>query len=285
MRESLNHHTLFNTITLVRPEIESLILVTEGEDDHFVIKNHSNEKLYIIQGNGKGKSLGAATLAEEESISGVTFLVDSDYDQFLFPGKIYPSNVLVSNTHDIFMDIALKSTRLLDSLIQTKVRSTVRRTGNPIATHAVMNQSLSLAAAVAPLRIVNERYELDLKLSDFPFGEIPPISPSIERIASIALARSNTSTPESELSRMIREEKSTIGVGVEYLVGDHDFFRALARVLVKVYDVKTVTAASLFDSFITALNRDCAAIMETDWYSNIANLSKLHGHAAFSCPC
>lgn len=286
MRDSLNQHTLFNTLAMIRPEVTSLLLVCEGDDDHFVIQNHKTDDMYLLLGNGKQRSLAAAKLADERSVPGVVFLIDSDYDPFVSPGTEYPPNVIASQMHDLFMDIITEDAGLLDSVIQTHVRSTVRRTGKAISSSQVREQALALASAVTPLRLVNEKQSLGLRLSDFPFGDLDAISPSVESIADAALRRSKgNSISVSDLACMVRLEDSHFGASRDRLVGDHDYFRAIAQVLSKLHDVKGVTAALLFDSFIAALNRDCSAVMYTNWYDKIVQLGLLCGHDAFSCPC
>ncbi|MEU5761064.1 hypothetical protein [Nocardia sp. NPDC047648] len=180
------------------------------------------------------------------------------------------------------MDLILARTHVVDWVIETHYRSVPRRKGDSISSSLLRQKAIELAARIAPLRIVNERKSLELNLKNFPFGKFNSLEPTVESVAEIAIARSNTTLTVADLVLEIEGESTHESVENDFLVGDHDFFRALARVLAK-YGVRGVSDTTLFNSFISALT--CHVIMDTNWYAAVVRWCETHYCTAFACPC
>lgn len=282
MRESLNSNTLFNTIAMVRQDANAIVLVVEGDDDQFVLKRHSSDQMYVLLGvGGRPGVLAAAEIAERRRLNGVRFLVDADYSSLFESKAVFPKNVILSHHHDLFMDMVHLGSAIVDRVVDTHARSLTRRNQAAPDAAVVRAQATALAAKVALARIANERKGLGLNLQRFPFGKLP-LEPTSADIARLIWGRSKTSLSIEDLVSEIEAESANIKVEDRYVVGDHDFFSALARVLEKC-GVSGPSSEQLTSSFISALT--CEILMSADWYSAISSWSESYGSIAFSCPC
>lgn len=283
MKEALNANTFFNTVAMVRGEVDSLILVVEGEDDYFVVKKHKSDDVYLmLSTGGRPALLEAAEQAERASLKGLKFLADGDFDWWLYPARIYPSNVVISNSHDLFMDLMTIGVEELEWAIETNFRRASRRLPTSVSPADLRMAALSLAAKISPVRVVNERKDMGLNLKDFPFGKFKTLDPTREEIAELVKSRSDTPLDAQQLAAEIAGETSLTDEEPARIVGDHDFFGSLSKVMHK-YGAKGVGSDALCSSFISALN--CRVIMRTSWFSSLTDWASSHGRLAFRCPC
>lgn len=282
MKGDLNENTFFNTVAMARQGSKELILVVEGDDDHLVVDDHANRRdLTVIRGvGGRGAVLAAAERAEVAQIKGVRFLIDIDYERFSRPAFKFPANVFTSTHHDAMIDIVLVGPNVLRRVIDVQARS-ARRRGADFDTDQAQRDAFVLAAAIAPLRIVNDRSGYGLRLDDFPFGSVSSLSPSSEEIAALALSRSRPTVDEETLTAEIEAEKSKLDMSDVRLVGDHDYFKALARVL--ALSGATVGAVALWAGFLGAIA--CDMLASTDWFEKIQSWGAENSRDVFKCPC
>lgn len=283
MKDSLNSNTLFNTVAMMRPECNSLILVAEGDDDCFVLQRHKSPDLEVVNGvGGKSSVLVAAELAVANSVSGVVFLVDADYDRIVDIHHDYPSNVIPSVRHDFFMDIVFHASHVVEQVIETHTRAAPRRGRIHVDASRIHEQAMQLATQVAPFRIVNAKKDLGLRLSNFPFGAVRADPAGLREFAEVIIGRSNTGFSTEDLLIEISSEESLTGVADVFLVGDHDYFGALARVLDRE-DLANVKPEVLFSSFLAAIR--CTELMSTEWHSSLSDWAADYDRSAFACPC
>lgn len=279
MRGVITPATIFGTVVMARQGSSSLILVVEGDDDHFVVKQHVNDgDVVLIGGSGRPKVLEAAAKAEQRGVRGVRFLVDADYDRFTQPASRYPANTIASEFHDAMIDVVLANPQVLDRVIASYGRSVERR-GGALDVTAVREAAISLAAALAPLRIVNERKGHNLNLRDFPFGRLASIVPTAADISMLAIERSDTTLTATQLEAEIVEQRAHAGSDVAVLVGDHDLFRALARVLTD-HGV-SIRPDFLWSGFMSAV--DCRALASVSWYQELHNWGAANSRSIFNC--
>jgi len=279
MMEALNSNTLFNTVAMMRQVIPSLMLIVEGEDDQFIFREHVTPDLYLLLGvGGKEGLLEAARLAEVWAITGVRFLIDSDYDRIVDDETIYPPNVLASSNHDLLMDLIYVDPHLMDRVIETHARKAERR-GVELQARLWFEQTISLAASVATLRIFNDRYDAGLNLKKFPFGKISSASPTNRELATLAIRRSSIEMKIEKLVEMMQLELLVLDVPDKRLVGDHDFFGALGHILKR----QSVLASpeELLNSYLSALK--CAVIVQIPIYVLIEDWCRSNGRTAFMC--
>lgn len=280
MKEMLSRQTLFNTVAMIHMESRALILVVEGEDDHFILRPHATQELLIVCGYGRPSVLGAAHLAEVARLERVAFLVDADYDRF-GPKRSYPSAVIVSENHDLVIDLIMASTTVIDRVIEAHARSACRH-GNATLDPADMRlQALDLASRVALLRVVNERDRLNLNLARYPFGRLTSTSPSYEEIARLAVERSRDNCDPVAVAQEMQLIEQWAAPAAA-LPGDHDFFGALARVL-SDNCAANITARSLEAGYLGAIS--CATLAGTPWFQRVGGWSSSRDAHAFSCPC
>ncbi|MFL4472390.1 hypothetical protein ACIPVK_00110 [Paeniglutamicibacter sp. MACA_103] len=280
----MNENTLFATVALYIQESSSLLLVVEGPDDHLALKDHCSPDLNLLSGTGgREQVLRAARLASERNIKGVRFLVDRDYDDFRTTVGTHQDNVLASTRHDIFLDISASEPLILQRVIDVFSDSARRRPDNvkPIPHSSVIeSDAISLATALAAVRIVNARRSLALDFTRFSFGGLKEHEFKVEVIANTIFVR-NECRPE-DLDELISE---SISVHAEVLqlqiepIGDHDLFSALARILKRINI--SISGDSLHKAFILAVT--CAALSGTHWFQEIQKWCELNNRRGFSC--
>lgn len=283
MKEALNSNTLFNTLAMIRAEKSSVILVVEGDDDLFLIKRHLSKLTILLKGvGGKSAVVETAHRVDKFPIKDVLFLIDADYDRVTAPDREYPGSVVASSNHDVFMDIILANEELLERIVEAHTRQLSRRTGKEIRPSEIVAAAMSLAASLAPLRIVNETESLSLKLVDFPFGSVSSHRPNPREIVSLAVTRSQTQLSVDEVQAKVIEQQSKNIHEQSVLIGDHDLFRSLSRVLA-LNGVKGVGAETLWTGFLAAA--DCRHIARTAWFASVKSWSSNRGQTSFMCPC
>lgn len=282
MREYLSAETLFNTVAMVIKESSALLLVAEGDDDHFVLKRHVSEDLSVIAGiGGREHVLRAAAIARRRNLRGVKFLVDRDIDDYC--GKDSAAdNVVVSDRHDIMTDL-LFSSGMTHRVVEIHIRAVSRQSkpGTVLlpTTEEIVDSAIELATLVAATRIASARDALSLDFARFSFGALSENQFTLGAVTDILLERNqreDVATAFSEASASALEE---LKLSRESVVGDHDLFRALARVL-KVHGVH-VADRSLFNSFLAGVN--CAVLLTTNWLTEIESWCNSNSRRGFTC--
>ncbi|WP_414171866.1 hypothetical protein [Clavibacter tessellarius] len=264
---------------MARQSSPKLMLVVEGDDDMLLLRGHNTDELDLILGSGgKAAVIEAARLAEARSVLGIGFLVDRDYEWFTAPQVQLPSNVLTTHSHDLVMDIINSNNHLVERVIQIHSRAAARR-GVPVDAPSWLAEAVSLAASIVPLRTANDRHLLALSLRDFPFGKLKETKPSLATFARLAVGRSKPSINQQDLVHLIECEIMILIEDDERLIGDHDFFAALARVM-RSHDV-VVGSNALVDSFLSTI--DCAPLMRTITHQRVSDWAMSHNRVAFNC--
>ncbi|MEV7619132.1 hypothetical protein AB0N59_03235 [Microbacterium sp. NPDC089321] len=283
MRSALNANTFYNTVALARQNVRTLILVVEGDDDHLLVKRHVNdEDVLLIAGvGGKPVVLDAARIAERRNLRGVRFMIDIDYDPFTSPTLRYPANVIESKNHDAIMDVLIIAGDLIEWVMEAYARSSLR-SGAWLDTSKAREDAYVLAASVAPLRVANDRHQYGLKLSKFPFGQLPNAQPGPADLARLVVMRSGNTRTQADVEADIIAEATHLGTDHVRLVGDHDYFRALAKVL-QLAGVTGVTAENLWTGVLVAIA--CVHLGATDWYQRLSEWGAANSRATFTCPC
>lgn len=265
---------------MVRQGVAKLLLVVEGEDDQFILREHVTEDLLLVLGvGGKESLLEAARLSEERGVTGVRYLVDADYDALVHPGSSYAATVISSTHHDLMMDVVNASPVLLERTIQTHSRKAARR-GIEVDAESWRREALVLAARIAPLRMVNHRHDLGLNLRNFPIGTLSSVNPIDAELAKITIGRSETALLANDLIGLMAAETAIADSHPpEVLAGDHDLFRALARVMKS----KGVTAGAeeMLNSCIAALTCEYLCMIEV--FRKVAAWCSENSKAAFTC--
>lgn len=98
------------------------------------------------------------------------------------------------------------------------------------------------------------------------------------------VGRSNTKWSAEQLNTLVTEETKDLDSDSIDLIGDHDFFRALARVL-SHHGVKKANSDSLFDSFLVNLLSNCNLLTATELHENLSEWASKFDSTVTSCPC
>jgi hypothetical protein len=214
----------------------------------------------------------------------VYFLVDSDYDRFIAPQLPYGEKVISSDGHDLVMDLVFVDRSVMHRVLESHSRGYQHPTGLPFDAEDLMRRGLKLAMPVGVLRMLSVENGWGLRLRDFPFGKLPSTEPDAAEILEVALRRSPPDPDRAELTASnfadsIEKYKNQ----ASSLVGDHDFFAAVARVL-SDDGWTSVKSDNLVASFLAATH--CLSISRTEWFKDLANRAIADsGQSCFDCPC
>lgn len=266
-------------------ESRSLLLVVEGPDDQDALKDHCSADLHLMAGTGgRAQVLRAAELADSRGLKGVRFLVDHDYDSFSGDSDMGDlANVFISEHHDLFMDLIAAEPDALQRVIYSHTRAARRRPIRPgkktIPGEEIIEENArSLAAQLAAVRIVNARNNLELDFTRFSFGGLNVAEFDVESIAKIVCVRSAAACDHDFVVKEAQSAQEEIR-GLSSVVGDHDLFHAISRVL-KRYDVN-VSAETLLSSFLVAFS--CVAVAALSWFTDVQAWCAQNSRAGMTC--
>lgn len=284
MKEHLNASTFFVSVAMYAAEISGLLLVVEGPDDQLALKKHSLDGLKLLPGTGgREHILRAAERAELDRIENVKFLVDRDYDGFIEASSRYPSNVVVSVSHDLFTDILNCDAELLEHMIAVHLSTFGRRPGGGLhdsSAGEIKRRALKLASRIAAIRIVNARRGLGLNFKRLPIGTLEPGEYSLEGLVAALLRRN--SHPGNIKGQVAHEAEQILCEWESRemeLVGDHDLIDAVAHELNQVKS--SPGRRALQKEIIIAVS--CKSLARNAWFIELQEWCSERGVPAFDC--
>lgn len=280
MREALGPTALANLIRMIRSESPNPILVVEGEDDKFVVEPHLDSHVRVLPGNIGKRSI--VLVANELSLERLFFLLDKDLDEVIpADGTELPQHVVRSNSHDILMDLVSADSSYLERAVRALTRKASPQREQLPSAQTLIDTSFDLAWCLVPVRIANQRYRFGIKLRDFPYGALSSVSPTWEEVAQTAAFKRSREVSVPDLLEAIELERSAaLELGRE-LVGDHDFFGAVSRVL-KEFGADKITREHVETAFLATI--DCALVAKAKWAAELDLLMQNQGLRAFDCP-
>lgn len=285
MKEFLNENTLFNTVAMYIKESDTLLLVVEGDDDHLVLKRHCSADLRLLAGvGGRQQVLRAAALASKRQLKGVRFLVDRDYNDFVESTSPHSRNVFFSSTHDIFMDLCAGDPDLLGRVIDVHAISLQRNRREdvppPPSPLVIQEQAFTLAMCLAAVRIVSAKRNLNLDFKRFSFGGLSVSQFDTAVIARMVLERCGYGEEDFEILVVeCLDVYEAVSERRQFVVGDHDLFAALARIL-KRFGL-SVGRDNLQKSFIMGVS--CVSIVSAAWFKDVQSWCARNSRAGFTC--
>ncbi|WP_144801693.1 hypothetical protein [Curtobacterium sp. BH-2-1-1] len=266
---------------MIIKESTALLLVTEGDDDHFVLSRHSTKDLQVIAGTGgREHVLRAATIARERNLKGVKFLVDRDIDDFC-GANASADNVFVSDHHDVMMDLLLAGENV-HYLVDIQLRRLTRRNeaaGSVPHAGNVVDAAFDLASHLAAARIVSRREAIHLDFQRFSFSALRSETFTVEAVAEVLVKRNQREDVASSFTDSCVQVRNEIESSKRSVVGDHDLFKALSRVL-GVHDV-SVQDKALVNGFMGAIT--CAVLSATSWFAAIERWCAANARRGFNC--
>jgi hypothetical protein len=260
----------------------NLLLMVEGDDENVILNGHLDPRsVTLLVMGGKPNVLGASRRLLVRQEQTVLAVIDRDMDDLTGQSAGYPSNVAPTRGYDLATDINMVRPDLLDRAIMVHGRSAAsnieRQTGVKVS-----DLAFNLCLALAPLRLVNLRRNLELNLRDFPFDKIicanydPKESEEIVRVANI---RSRVSASFESIGADLDEAAGQIR-GERRFCGGHDLMRAVCALLRKGGASK-VSSQSLAASIYTAT--DCQTIELLPVSQPISDWAARHSRTAFIC--
>lgn len=238
MKDLLSEHSDVDVIRMLVGKSQKLAIMVEGPDDLFLLKNVVDSEIHlVVSSSGKSGVLKTAELAYSQGLSRALFLVDRDYDDFLFKVPMYPSNVIVSTHHDCFVDVLVENMDSLSHVVVTKLSGLARRKGlGAVDVHSdaksIIDSAISLARCKTVVRIVAARNAIGFDFKRFSFYKFSPNEITSDLIydelaSSYAGSVALPNAPSFLLADVALELD-----GCSYApFGDHDFLEALCRIL------------------------------------------------------
>lgn len=284
--DAINEHTLFATIAMYLSENDGLVLVVEGDDDCLALEEHCSPDLRLIAGiGGKPQILKTASLAQQRGVGRARFLIDKDYDSYDEDFSDNFRNVIASRTHDLFIDMVESDESLLINLIKIHTAPARRRPkGKRVipSESEIRAEAIALAAHLAAVRVVATKRGISLKFDRFPFGELKVKDFNSRIIAKKVIDRSSYAGDDTDI---ILDEVEQVRAEFDSFpqppIGDHDLFRALARLL-KCFNI-SVSYRELQRNFIFAVTCTCRALTGTKWFQEIQEWCTGVGKTGFTC--
>lgn len=234
--------TSLDTIPLIFPE---------GEDDEPLIEKAFGGEVDIrLVSGGKPACLKLAEWLKEDGSCRARVIVDRDFDDVTGVEKVCNPLLIVSETHDVLMDILASAPRVVSAAIKGANKSRYRGL-RPVAKDSQVNliheRALDAAFNLSSVRIWAARNGVGLKFDTFSFvnyfqeGEItvdaavrnvlrkteavPEMVPDPEAgTLLIGNDSFDVSSGALEVCKELQEQRSS-------LVGDHDFLKALSYLL------------------------------------------------------
>ncbi|SKR49111.1 Uncharacterised protein [Mycobacteroides abscessus subsp. massiliense] len=267
---------------MLRSGTSGLILVVEGSDDRHVIERHVDDSVTVLCGQaGKQELVEAALLIDERQVSRVRCLIDRDYDGSTDQTLPLAECIVTSTNHDVVMDLVLIDRSVIYRVINAHTRGSDASSRS--FAEQVVSDALTVAARVGALRMLSVQNNWELNMSSFPFGRFDSARPNPQAVVELALSRSRPGPKRTPVLRELRAALKTQADQLHALVGDHDFFGAVAHLL-RSSGFTSVGESALAASFFAAV--DCPAIMKTDWYAEVTSWStEVAGVPSFMCPC
>ncbi|NKR68695.1 hypothetical protein GS536_11500 [Rhodococcus hoagii] len=284
MLEHLNANTIFNTIAMLRPERDGVFLVVEGSDDQYTVKRHvDDDAVTVLCGlGGKPDLLSASAKVDQHGTPQVYFLIDSDYDKFIPPEAEYGKTVIASDGHDLVMDLVLIDRSIIHRVIDSHTRGHSRG-GESIDAADVLTKAIDLALPVGVLRMLSVENGWGLNLRDYPFGRLKSTPPDLAEIVEIAVERSAPVADEASILPALTYAMTSYRTHATAIVGDHDCFSAIARVMCD-RGFKKAGADHLSSSFLAAVG--CNSLNRTSWFTSMSDrIAADTGGSCFICPC
>lgn len=280
MKEALGPTALANLIRMIRSESPNPILVVEGEDDKFVVEPHLDSQVRVLPGNiGKSSIILAA---KELSVERLFFLLDRDLDDvILAEGTEFPKNVIRSNSHDLLMDLVSADSTYLERAVRALTRKANQQSEEQSSAQTLIDKSFDLAWCLVPVRIANQRRRFGIRLRDFPYGALSSVSPTWEEVARTAAFKRSREVSLPILLEAIESERTAALKLGRQLVGDHDFFGAVSRVL-RESGADKITREHVETAFLSTV--DCTLVAKAKWSAELGSLMQEQGIQAFDCP-
>ncbi len=267
---------------MLRSGTNGLILVVEGTDDRHVIERHVHDSVVILCGQGgKRELLEAAVSVDKRLIANVRIIVDRDYDDEITQPQPYADCIVPSSNHDLIMDLVLADRPVMHRVIGAHIRGTTA--SSPSLADQLISEAFLVAAKVSMLRMLSVENGWELTMAGFPFGRFEEMRPNAENVVRLALGRSKPGPKRTPVLRTLRSALKRSPESLVKLVGDHDFFGALAYIL-RNRGMAVVKETVLATSFFAAV--DCPSMMKTDWHAEITTWSRDNANLpSFTCPC
>lgn len=286
MKSYENHNTFHNFIAMLSGYHSNLLIVVmEGDDDPFLLKDWVSSSVIVRRGEGgKGQILRVAQRFAAEGNDRIRFVVDRDYDDYAVPSVVYPNNVVVSRYHDCFVDVLSVNQRLLgqviDYCLDTRRRSDGKRAvpASAVSVSSLVDRAFELASMVAACRIVDLQGALNLNFKAFKFAKHSNEMLDASYIMRwLHIGSGCSDVVINERCDQAERIASKLGSLDFPLVGDHDLFAAVNYIVSK--HGSSLSDKVIRSSVITSIS--VLVLRELIWCNFLEDWANSHGIGFF----
>lgn len=235
--ESVTGESIFAEIEMLQSAEDKAVLLVEGVSDQRLLWAHvDHDSTRILICHGSANLDRSIRLVDDHRKLGVLALRDRDWIGVLDPVPTSRSIVL-TDLYDLEASVILLTSAIFRALPQVADMEAVSRHLEASGFENVPGQLISLTEHVGIARLVGHRDDLDLRMARFPIREIANEScdaVDVDKLVSVAVARSDTSVTRAELSDKITSAMGRDWAGAAVVCG-HDLVSAIACLVQKAW--------------------------------------------------
>jgi hypothetical protein len=272
MNELYKQSSFCNTIIMLL-EAGRKVIVTEGDVDFDILYPHIHDDVKLVRGTGgREHVLKVAEDIRGQGYIDALFLVDRDFDGVLKFSREFGESVLPSRCHDFIMDLLEGCPKLLgtilDQVLARERRSPESKIRADLTSRMLVEDAIDYAFKMSAVRIhsLNNilKWEFTRPILTTFDGAIGTIYQIVERVLQKNHCDSSSVRIDSIVEDVENVWKSLNDEKIS-LVGDHDFFDALAVVCRR--EGICVSADALSGQVAGAVR--CDVMLNVFWFSEI----------------
>lgn len=288
MIEYANPNSLYNEVVMLL-ESGRRVILTEGDVDFDILKPHMHEDTSLVKGEGGRECvLRVADRIYDRGYLDALSLVDKDFEGVLKFPRTFSANVLPSECHDFVMDLIKACPMLLrlvlEQILNRERRSTKSKVRAEVTSEELIESAVDYALIMSAVRIysLDNRRDWDLTVPIFStFGRtIATVSQVVEKILQI----NGQSIDVVDIGSIVEDVEgalSSLSRNKFALVGDHDFFDALAAVCRN--EGIRASSKDLSERVVGAIR--CDVMFNVFWFSEIQRWCHARDLKGMRCPC
>lgn len=281
-----NQASFCNTIVMLL-EAGQKVIVTEGDVDFDILKPHVHDDAKLVMGvGGRECVLKTAEDVHDRGYIDALFLVDRDFDSVLKSPREFNESVFPSRCHDFIMDLLEGSPKLLGSILDQILTRERRKPKNRVRTELtskmLVETATNYAFKMSAVRIHSLDNARHWKFSKPILNTFGCAIGSIHQIVERVLQKNeqvNNSTIVGAIVGDVENIQDSLKGNKFALVGDHDFFDALAAVC--RCEGICVSSGDLSDRVVGAIR--CDVMLNVFWFSKIEKWCHSRGCKGMDC--
>jgi hypothetical protein len=288
MIEYTNPNSLYNEIVMLL-ESGRRVILTEGDVDFDILKLHMHEDASLVKGKGGRECvLKVADRICDRGYVDALFLVDKDFEGVIKHPRTFSANVVPSECHDFVMDLINGHPMLLkvvlEQILSRERRSTKNRVRAEITSEVLIESAVNYALIMSAVRIHSLNRGKGWKFTAPIFSTFGRAIVNVRQIVGKVLQINGQSIDSVNVDAIVEDVErvlNSLSRNKYALVGDHDFFDALAAVCRN--EGIQASSKDLSERVVCAIR--CDVMFNVFWFSEIERWCHVRGLRGMRCPC